>query len=115
MIWIGFDEERAILLLRMKKFKDAFTIFVYLMQAIELAKEYCLDEIFEGKRDRTLISYKTSLSIETEPLRQKANQLFLFLLEVLLNPPQGNNLHLKEAVDVLNCHGAFIHAADVSL
>ncbi|RKP14101.1 vacuolar sorting protein 39 domain 2-domain-containing protein [Piptocephalis cylindrospora] len=91
----GFEEERAIVLGRLKRFEQAVYIYVHRIKDLEKAESFCL-------------GYATT----------EGNSIFLTLLKVLLKPPmsadkeEGLEDLMTPALDILNRYGAFIDSRE---
>lgn len=84
-------EERAILLSRLKQHKEALNTQVHHLGDTRLAEEYCDKYYDEDDAD--------------------SRDVYLYLLTVYLQPPEGSKAMLKPALQLLNKHYSKINAA----
>lgn len=90
----GLYEERAILLSRVNKHHQALNIYVHKLKRPDLAEKYCKEHY--GKNE-------------------ESKDIFLVLLRINLDPQNGEEPNIDEAIKILERHFDKINSLEVRI
>ena len=103
-----FYEARAILFSKMGNHKQALEMYVFKMNDIAKAEEYCNKIYFELSNEA---SKPTSKVASTNDPMDEEPSIYHLLLNLYLNPPKGQDSRHAPAIELMAKHGARLPAS----